>query len=295
MKQVFVFALALSVLFACQSPKESSSETAAQDSVIAAPVRLALKWETDSVLTTCESVLYDAEKDVLYVSNINGSPDGRDGNGFISKVSLDGQVTELEWVKGLDAPKGMGLYKGKLYVTDIDRIHEIETASGKISKTHKVEAASFLNDITVDSAGSVYVSDSNTGKIHLIEGGKVFTWLEGLQGPNGLHAEGGKLLTALWGSKALQQVDVASKEVSMKTDSLEGGDGIEAIGDGAYLVSSWFGTVHHIDKDWNAFTILDLKPDSANAADIEYIQEKKLLLVPTFSKNTVRAYELSSN
>lgn len=293
MKYIMLSALTLSVFFACQSPKENTTQAEVKDTVETVPVKLTLKWETDSVLTTCESVLYDKDKDVLYVSNINGAPDGKDGNGFISKVSLDGKVTELQWVKGLDAPKGLGLVNGKLFVTDIDRIHEIDVNTGKISKTHKVDGAKFLNDITTDSAGRVYASDSGSGEIVAIENGKLSKWTTGLNGPNGLLAENGTMLAALWAGNALQSIDMASKQVTMKTDSVLEADGIEAIGDGSYVISSWSGMVHYIDNDSKLFTLIDSRADSINAADIEYIQEKNLLLVPTFMANTVRAYELS--
>ena len=54
-----------------------------------------------------ESALLDNERNVLYVSNISGEPNAKDGVGFISKVSLDGKMQEAEWVKGLNAPKGL--------------------------------------------------------------------------------------------------------------------------------------------------------------------------------------------
>ena len=109
-RSIIATAIIASCVIACQSPK-ATDETSAQDTVKPGqkvPLTLNLKWETDPTLTTCESVLYDQERDVLYVSNINGQPDGKDGNGFISKLNLDGKVTELEWVKGLNAPKGLG-------------------------------------------------------------------------------------------------------------------------------------------------------------------------------------------
>jgi hypothetical protein len=96
----------------------------------------------------------------------------------------------------------------------------------------------------------------------------------------------------LWNSKTLNWVDLASKQLTMKADSLENPDGIEAIGNGAHLVSSWNGLVNYLDKDWNARIILDTQSSKRGAADIEYIQSKKLLLVPTFYKNSVAAYEL---
>lgn len=289
----FVTAVALGVLMACQTPKTTEEAVVKTDSVDAAPVTLTLKWETDTSLTTCESVLYDQERDVLYVSNINGSPEGKDGNGFISKLGLDGKITEREWVKGLNAPKGLGLYQNKLYVADIDRILEIDVTNGKISKTYAVEGAKFLNDVTVDTTGRVYVSDTGSGNIILIEGGKLSKWMENIDAPNGLLAEGDKLQMLTWSGQTINTIDVASKQVTVNIDSVEMLDGIEPVGDGSYLLSSWNGVIHYVDNGWKNTTVLDLRADSVNSADIEYIQDRKLLLVPTFFKNTVRAYEVT--
>lgn len=291
MKRYTLFFSALVILSACDSRKQDNSETASQENE-KAPVTLQLKWETDASLTTCESVLYDEDQDVLYVANINGAPDQKDGNGFISKVSLEGQITELEWATGMDAPKGMGLHEGRLFVADIDRVHEIDTQSGVISQSYPADGAIFLNDITV-SEGKVYVSDSRGGAVYLLEDGKLSVWMEGLQGPNGLYGENEEFLMALWDAKSLNTVDKSSKEVTLRTEGIENPDGIEAISNNEYLVSSWNGMIHHIDSDWKKTMILDTRKDSVNAADIEYIQSKNLLLVPTFFKNKVVAYELS--
>jgi hypothetical protein len=296
MKRLIPIALIAGIVASACSGSKQADETTADTTVVAEPklpVTLTKKWESDTSMTTCESVIYDKTNDVLYVANINGVPDGKDGNGFISKLGLDGKVTNAQWVKGMDAPKGMGIANGKLYVTDIDRVHEIDIATGKISKTYKVQGAKFLNDITTDAAGKVYISDSGGGAISVIENGKLSKWIENLQGPNGLFAEGNEILTVLWDGKTLNVIDPTSKQLTVKTDSIDNGDGIEAIGNGEYLVSSWNGMVHHISADWKKTLVLDTRADTVNAADIEYIQEKNLLLIPTFFKNKVVAYEVS--
>lgn len=275
---------------ACESRKQENEETASSGNANT-PVTLQLKWETDTLLTTCESVIYDEDQQVLYVANINGQPNQKDGNGFISKVSLEGEITEAHWVQGMDAPKGMGLHDGKLYVADIDRVHEVDIESGRISNTIPVEGAQFLNDITVDN-GKIYISDSDGGTIYLLEDGQLTAWMENLDGPNGLFSENGELLVALWNGKSLNTVDASSKEISLRSEGIENPDGIEAIGNNEFLVSSWNGMVHHIDSDWKKTLVLDTRQDSLNAADIEYISSMNLLLVPTFFKNKVMAYEV---
>lgn len=257
-----------------QQQRQEQDDAAATEENEEPPVTLTLKWETDTVLTTCESVLHDEKKDVLYVSNINGQPDAKDGNGFISTVSLDGKVTAASWATGMDAPKGMGLLNGKLYVADIDKVHEVDTETGKITNSHTVEGATFLNDITVGN-DKVYVSDSRGGAIYVIEDGKVTAFLSNLQGPNGLFAENGDLVVAFWDAKTLNTIDVTSKDITLRTEGIENPDGIEAIDNNEYLVSSWNGLVHHVNSDWEKTLVLDTRNDSLSAADISIRTRKK--------------------
>ncbi len=254
---------------------------------------LTMKWKTEPVLTTVESVIYDKDRDMIYSSNINGKPDSLDGNGFLSKISPDGGIPTPYWVRGMDAPKGMGIYKGKLYVADINKIHEVDIDAGKIVKTYPVEGSQFLNDVTIDENGRVYASDSNTGNVYVLENGAVSTWLSGVGGPNGLLSEGDNMWVLSWKDQTMNSVD-ANKQVTMKADSLENPDGIEAVGDGTYLVSAWNGLIRLVDPATGKVTVLlDTRADSVSAADIDYIPEKRLLLVPTFFKNNVVAYELN--
>ena len=288
-----VFLALLIVAGACQTSKKEATEETVTEAPEAAGPFLTQKWETDTLLNTCESVLFDAGKNVLYVANIVGAPDGKDGNGFISKVSTDGAITELQWATGLDAPKGMGLHGNSLFVTDLDKIVEIDTETGKVVKSYPVTGAQFLNDITVDNDGRVYASDSNVGFIVQLMGNEVSMWLDSVDGPNGLLADGGNLLMAGWDSGTLNVIDPATKAVTPKAEGIEHPDGIVAVGDGSYLVSTWDGMVHHVDADGKTTKLLDTRESGVNAADIEYIQDKNLLLVPTFFGNTVVAYELT--
>src|SRR6476619_4289162 len=112
--------------------------------------KLTKLWETDSLLKVPESVLFDAGGKVLYVSNIDGTdPWAMDGKGSIGKVGLDGKIIATDWVSGLNSPKGIGIYKGKLYVADISSIVVIDIKKGAIDKTIPVRGAEGLNDVSV--------------------------------------------------------------------------------------------------------------------------------------------------
>jgi hypothetical protein len=284
MKNLLLILVAVFAFMACQPAKQ-------EEAAVFSP-KLTLKWESDTVLTTCESVIYDSANDVLYVANINGQPTDKDGNGFIAKLGLDGKIVQAQWVSGMDAPKGMGIYNGKLFVSDINRIHEIDIATGAIANTYVVDSAQFLNDITIDANGKVYVSDSNVGNILVLENGVVSEYLSGVAGVNGLLSEGTNLQMVSFATGVFNTID-ANKQITLKTDSIDAGDGIEALAEGGYLVSSWTGKVTYVSPDWKNSLLLDTSAESINAADIEYIADKRLLLVPTFFKNKVVAYEVS--
>ncbi|WP_031530465.1 ATP/GTP-binding protein [Dyadobacter crusticola] len=247
-------------------------------------------WSSDSQLPVPESVLFSKQDKVLYVALIDGKPAEKDGKGGIAKVGLDGKIVAADWVTGLNAPKGMGIFGSKLFVSDVTEVVEIDIKSGKIVKKHPVEGAQFLNDVTIDSKGNIYISDSSTKKVHLIKDGQVSTYYEGLSGPNGLLAVGTDLLIADSGS--LKKL-TSSKQISVIAEGMDKStDGIEQVKPGEYIVSSWVGMVYYVKADGTTEKLLDTSADKTNSADIGYDPAKKVVYVPTFGKNNVVAYQL---
>lgn len=263
-----------------------------QDEKIFRSDKLVKKWETPPVLEVPESVCFDSESRLLLVSNINGKPTDKDGNGFIAIVSLDGTVSKGPWmITGLNAPKGMGIYQRKLFVTDIDRVAEIDLESKTIVRFYEFPEAKFLNDIAIDQDGAVFISDMMSTRIYCIREGKTETWLDDeiLTNPNGLFIEENQLLI---GCNKIIRVGIEDKKITVWLDNTGGIDGLEGTGDGRYLFSDWQGNVYLTGKDKKIEKILDTSTVGINAADIEFIPSMNLLLVPTFSDNRVMAYEL---
>ena len=232
----------------------------------AAQPKLVKKWESDASFKVPESVYFDKAGKVLYVSNIEGEPWGKDGAGSIGKLGLDGKVIAAEWVKGLNAPKGMALSKGTLWVADLSDVVGIDVAKGAIATRVAVPGATRLNDVTMDAKGAIYVSDSETKKVHKIEGTTVTTLLEGLKGPNGLLAHGADLY--LLDSGTLYQVQ-ADKKLKMLAEGMEGGtDGVEPIKGGGFVVSTWGGVIYHVGADGTKHVLMDTREQKQNSADI---------------------------
>lgn len=254
--------------------------------------RLTKKWETPAELKVPESVYFDNNRQIIYVSNVTGSPTDKDGTGFISKLSPEGKVLILEWITGLNAPKGLGVSGEFLYVSDISRVIEINIASGKITRQVEIPGSKFLNDIATDKQGNVFVSDMNGNAIYLIKNGKseVFAKSGRLTGVNGLFVSDGNLLAGL--QDRVVSVNLKTREITDFILNTGGIDGLVPDGNGNYLISDWLGNIHLISQKHEKIKLLDTTPLNVNAADIDYIISKKLLLVPTFTDNRIVAYEL---
>jgi hypothetical protein len=250
-------------------------------------------WETDSVVAVPESVLYFNQKDtlrnILFVSLIDGQPWEADGKGGIAALSPDGKFYDSTWLKGLNCPKGMGIYKNRLYVADFNSVVIIDIKNAKVEKKITHDSARSFNDITVSEKGDVYVSDSKTFKIWKLENDQLVLYLENMTGVNGLKAVGSDLI--IGSGKAFLKAD-AQKKISKIADLPQGADGIEPVGNGDYIVTAWAGYIFYVQADGKVETLLDTHLEKRNSADIGYDPVKKIVYVPTFFAKTVAAYQL---
>src|SRR5207245_3931772 len=150
MKRIITLSLFSLSMYACTGNNNTSSnDSTSNDST--SPVNtsatqsagskasLQKAWETDTVFTTVESTLYDPAGNIIYTSNIEGDPSKKDGKGSIGNLKPDGTVINARWTNGLNAPKGMALLNGKLYVADVDELVEINQNDGKIAKRYPVK------------------------------------------------------------------------------------------------------------------------------------------------------------
>lgn len=258
--------------------------------------KLVEEWSTQPVLKTPESILYIPEYDMLYVANINGSPLNVDGNGFISKLTTGGEIVHLEWVSGLNAPKGMGYIGNKLFVTDINMLVEIDLDSAKVVNRYPAEHAVFLNDIAIDHQSNVYVTDysgENSAIYRLNEKG-LKKWLvhPEISRPNGLLIKGDELLFGNTGDGKIKAVDLENQIIRLVVDAKTGADGLRTFGDQAFIISDWAGRTAMINVDGEIIELLNTTEQNINSADLEYIAEKNMVIIPTFFDNRVMAYRL---
>ena len=264
-----------------------------------------LLWETKG-LAAPESVVYDSKRDRLLVSNINGAPDAKDGNGFISVVDTTGKIRDLRWVEGLDAPKGLALHGDRLYIADLQSLVVADLETGKVVARYPGENAKFFNDVAVDAQGNVYVSDQQGFSIHRLSAGQFKPWLVAdkhtLCSPNGLLAEASRLLVGCWTymidefddnvAGHLRAVSYDGQSISDVGDGSPQGylDGVESDGAGGYLVTDWVaGRLLAIDAAGGVSEVLTLENGSADHA---VVTESGMVYIPMMNNDTLRAYRL---
>lgn len=294
--------LALTLSFAVSIPAfaEDKEEKASKKS---AKAGLEVVWKVSEGLKSPESIYLDADSGFLFLSQIgDGGGAKKDGDGWISKLAVDGKMVENKWVTGLNAPKGIRSHKGTLYVSDIDRVVAIDIAKGEIKQEIAVPGATFLNDLATGPDGAVYVSDMVKSRVIRIIEGRPSVFLEGekIQHPNGLMVHDGHLILGGWGigfnedfstdtQGQLLKVNLESKEMSAITPKPTGYlDGIEVDGKGGFLVTDWrAGKLLRISKKGKT-RVLQTFP--RGLADHAYLIDRQLLILPEMMEGTLTAY-----
>lgn len=251
--------------------------------------KLTKLWVADEQLPTPESVLYLADANELLVSLIDGDGSEKDGEGGVAKLNPDGSLKDATWVDGLNAPKGMALYDGLLYVADIDEVAIIDYNSGELKTVIPVPGSVFLNDVAAGDDGRIYISDTQKGEIYVLQDDQPSLYMENVPSVNGLRVIDG-MLYALAG-KELWRFDADGSKTIITKDIELDADGLEPVGDGSFLVTCWPGQIYYITAEGVVSKLLDVQGEM-NTADLGYNQKEKVLYVPTFLKNSVVAYQL---
>jgi hypothetical protein len=254
-------------------------------------------------LSTPESVLHDEEADVYLVSNIEGKPADADGKAFIARLRPEGGVDVLRWIDGgknqvtLNAPKGMAIVGEQLYVADLDTVRIFERKTGAPSGDVKISGATFLNDVGAGPDGRVIVSDTGLGggtdAVYAIDPKtRSVTPLaksKELGGPNGVAVQGDKTWVVSLGSGELYSLDASGKRADVQKLPKGSLDGVVVLG-GDLLVSSWDASAIYRGRPGGEFKIVI--DDVRSPADIGYDRKRGRVLVPLFSDDEVRAYDL---
>lgn len=296
------FALPVALLAACGEK--------APEAVVDAPVAV-----VSTGLMTPESVLWDATRNVWYVSNINGSPLGKDDNGYIVRLGPDGAPMDtVPFINGADdditlnAPKGMAIVGDTLYVADIDAVRTFNLATGTQLASIEMGAmgATFLNDVAAGDLGVVYITDSgisfdSTGAVTHPGKSRVFILVAGNVSEAVVLPEQSAVNGMAWDAArgAWILVGFNSPNIFAWTpgaDSVEvlgtgpgGGDGLVMLADGRALFSSW------ADSSLTVFvngTSTTLRKGLPSPADLGYDAARNIVAVPLFQENRVELWQV---
>jgi sugar lactone lactonase YvrE len=317
---------AVAAAAACAKEKPRNTDTAAVVDSAAAPATGAAagaagagggatyaKVATVAGFKTPESVKYDPDLDVYFVSNINGNPSQKDGNGFISRVRPDGTIDSLGFIEGgkkgvtLNAPKGMAVVGDTLVVADIDAVRMFNKRTGAPIASVELGKmkAHFLNDVAVGPDGALYVTDTGiqfgpTGQTSHPGPDQIFRIAgrtpsvavadSALEGPNGIawdQANGRFVVGSFAGKSLLTWKPGDAKAATLATGPGQF-DGVEVVG-GHLLASSWAdSTVSRYDAGREMKVVTGVP----SPADIGVDTKRNRLLVPIFTGDRVEIFEI---
>jgi len=243
-----------------------------------------------SGLVSPESAAQDAKGDI-YVSEIGEF--NKDGDGKITRISIDGKLSTF--ASGMDDPKGLTFIGKSLYVTDKNRVLKVEpdgkwTVFGSTMAFPQTPV--FLNDITSDDAGNLYVSDSG----NLKSGGAIFKIAQNkkitlvldentpeILAPNGLWIIKNDLYEVDFSSGILYKINLKNKSISKIAEGFGGGDGLIRSGNN-FFVSDW--------KNGKIFKVqgskVSLYKDGFTAAaDIALSFDRKSIMTPDMKAGSI--------
>lgn len=246
---------------------------------------LEMQWQTEAVFRDPESIVFDSKRNCFYVSNMDKSTPVQDlRSDPISLISFDGQKVEVEWMSGFSTPTGMLLSNDTLYVVERDGVAWVDVSQKKVLKRTSVVNQGYLNDITMDDKGHLYVSDSEKGIIYRIKDGKSEAWHTSKSGGgiNGLFYDRGKIFFGDNGDHTFKSICLKSQKVKNISYLGEGNiDGIQKLSAKRYLVSHFMGNLYVISTKGKVDEIFQSRGKNLFVADFAYLPQHHLIVIPS--------------
>ncbi len=255
-----------------------------------------------------ESIIMDTTTGHYYISNINGLDAEKDGNGYITKILKGELVTVMRFIGDqetgyiLDAPKGMAIVGGKIYIADIDVVKCFFVETGKFDRQISMPARDsyLLIDIVSDGRENIYISDALNDVIYLvnIENDAASVYVEGqlLGGPYGLFYDKHTNHLFVAASKSGEILNISpKKEVEVLKTGLTELNGIFMDRSSDLFVASMSqGEIYRIKRKGDGkLTLFQSGLDSP--ANIAFDSINETILIPQRKAHKVTSLALTSN
>jgi sugar lactone lactonase YvrE len=264
-----------------------------------------------------ESVKYDADQDVFFVSNMTGYGSAIDGNGYISRVSASNLDSAMVFAQGgrngvaLDAPKGLAIHGDTLWTADIHALRGFDRHSGAPLATLDFAAlgAVQLNDVAIGADDAIHVTDTGIimGKDGVVHIGPDRIFVVGANRAITVVAEGDQLRRPngiTWDSAGKRWLvvsfdpfvgEVAAMPADMKTRQVirtgKGQlDGVEVLPGGTIVFTSWADSSIHALAAGRDRQIIREVPV---AADIGIDTRRHRLAIPLSMLGRVQLWDIS--
>jgi hypothetical protein len=260
------------------------------------------------------AVVVDTVADVYLVANVNGMQGDRDGNGFISLLSPEGEMLSLNWSDpgrgdselGLHSPSAIAIRGDTVLVTDLDCVRLFRRTDGQPIARECVTTAEYLSGLDVGPDGSLYVLDSglrlgDSGEFEPTGTDAVYRLVLGAEGRSTTLARGTELghpsavavgsrgiFVATSGTGEIYQVVPGQPRARVYPATGRRISGIAFLPDGGFAFSSWDqGVVFRVTGEGRVERLLENVPTPAglgydparNRLIVTLTDEDRLILV----------------
>ncbi len=264
----------------------------------------ALGQITVTDLASPYSFVSDAAGKEYFISSVNGEPDAKDNNGFITKLDGNGKIINRKFIQGgvggttRHAPKGMALVDRTLYVADLDTLRGFDASTAKPVVTIPMLPASpgpgkatpaHLSDVAYDGKGVLYCSDQLNNTIYRVDlathHSTVLVSDKVLAGPSGIavHPKTGQIMVVSWDKGKIFEISpegvltevFSNGFFSARFQNLRGVD-FDRWGN-MYMSDSTTGKVWRMTRDKRFQVIAEYLP---SPGDLGIDRTNNLILVP---------------
>ncbi len=271
----------------------------------------AQKVKTVTGFNHVESVATDGK--FIFAADIGKelNPTAKDGDGQILKLDKKGQIVDATFVKEkLDAPKGLAINKGILFINDIDRLLAIDLKTGtKLYEIDFSKDTSFLNDIAVWDNNTLYVSATDKSKLYKVnlidKSYSEFETNATISGINGLfcYKKANRLYVNGFGSDNKPNGIIGF--INLKENSFSQITAIEGFYDGIFIskdvlyVSNWVafekkGIIQGIGI-YNSNKVATIDVSSLIAGPADFIIVNDQLIIPAMMSGEIHFIKLDSD